>query len=242
MNLTSRVIVIAGTTTPIGLAAAEHLYPRDASLALVDRDERCLIAAARALSRDSERLHALRADCAPEDGRKRVLDVVDRADHLVVASAEDEPLDLEDLSEEVAVSTYRSRALAPLFLARALRPRMRSGGSITLLSGEASVRPTAQGVLPATMAGALDAMSRALVLALAPLRVNVVSPGSITAPSSSHAQGDAHLTERFETAHEKLPVRLPGKPSEVAQAIASAIDNHFMTGNVLHDNGGGRLT
>lgn len=113
---------------------------------------------------------------------------------------------------------------------------------MTVLSGVAAERPTVRGVVPATIAGALEAMSRALAVALAPIRVNVVSPGFIGAHDGTHAQGNAQRAEGVESARERLPVDRLGKPSEVAQAIASAIDNHFMIGNVLHVDGGGRLT
>ncbi|WP_228142688.1 SDR family oxidoreductase, partial [Acinetobacter baumannii] len=55
----------------------------------------------------------------------------------------------------------------------------RPGGSLTLVSGFLSVRPRPNSAIVSAANGALESLSRALALELAPVRVNCVSPGII---------------------------------------------------------------
>src|SRR5262249_57748521 len=59
---------------------------------------------------------------------------------------------------------------------------IRAGGSLTLVSGFLSVRPRPAGAIVGAINGALESLGRSLALELAPVRVNVVSPGIIDTP------------------------------------------------------------
>ena len=55
-------------------------------------------------------------------------------------------------------------------------------GSITLMSGLYSTRPARGGAIAAAAVAAVEGMTRALALDLAPIRVNAVAPGLIDTP------------------------------------------------------------
>ncbi len=57
--------------------------------------------------------------------------------------------------------------------------RMLPGGSLTLVSGMLSLRPSAEATILTAINAALEALAKALALELAPVRVNCVSPGRI---------------------------------------------------------------
>ena len=57
--------------------------------------------------------------------------------------------------------------------------KIRSGGSITFTIGQALLRPRKGWSLLVGVAGAIDAVTRGLAIDLAPIRVNVVSPGLV---------------------------------------------------------------
>src|SRR5215475_6555812 len=59
---------------------------------------------------------------------------------------------------------------------------IRAGGSLTLVSGFLSVRPRPAAAIVGAVNGALESLGRSLALELAPVRVNVVSPGIIDTP------------------------------------------------------------
>ncbi len=59
---------------------------------------------------------------------------------------------------------------------------IRPGGSLTLVSGFLSIRPRPNAAIVSAANGALESLTRALALDLAPVRVNCVSPGIIDTP------------------------------------------------------------
>jgi NAD(P)-dependent dehydrogenase (short-subunit alcohol dehydrogenase family) len=87
---------------------------------------------------------------------------------------------------------------------------------------------------------ALESLACALALELAPVRVNVVSPGWIDTPIWDTIAGEAK-SERLEAMAARMPVGRVGTPGDAAQAVLAVIGNQFMTGTVVHVDGGQRL-
>ncbi len=86
--------------------------------------------------------------------------------------------------------------------------------------------------------GAITAFTRSLAMALVDkgIRVNAVAPGPVWTPLIP-ASFDAEKVASF-GAH--VPMGRPGQPDEIAPAyvfLASG-DSSYMTGQVLHPNGG----
>jgi NAD(P)-dependent dehydrogenase (short-subunit alcohol dehydrogenase family) len=129
------------------------------------------------------------------------------------------------------------RLLGVAYVVRQAKPRM-DGGSITLMSGLYSTRPSAGGAISAAAVAAVEGMTRALALDLAPIRVNAVAPGLIDTPlwEAFGAQRDAILASTA-----RLPVGRVGRPEEVASAVIFLMCNGFITGAVLPVDGGGGL-
>jgi NAD(P)-dependent dehydrogenase (short-subunit alcohol dehydrogenase family) len=90
------------------------------------------------------------------------------------------------------------------------------------------------------MLAAVEALAPALALELAPVRVNAVTPGLIDTPLLHTAYGaerDAIVQNRAAI----LPGRRVGTAEEVAQVILMLMTNAYMTGEVVHVNGGSRF-
>ncbi|MBF6183447.1 SDR family oxidoreductase [Nocardia otitidiscaviarum] len=118
--------------------------------------------------------------------------------------------------------------------------RVRAGGSLTFTSGIAAYRPAAGGAMVAAVNGALESLAYALAVELGPTRVNVVSPGWVRT-SIWDRLGWPDREERLAAMAGRLPAGRLGTPEDIAAAVLSLLRNPFVTGTVLHVDGGHRL-
>jgi NAD(P)-dependent dehydrogenase (short-subunit alcohol dehydrogenase family) len=133
-----------------------------------------------------------------------------------------------------------TKLLGPWLVAKHAAPGLAADGSITFTSGIAAYRPGPGGTMIASANGALEALARALALELAPIRVNVVSPGWIDTPIWDTLAGTGKA-ERLAGMAARLPVGRIGQPVDVANAFMALIRNGFVTGTTVHVDGGHRL-
>ncbi|SUA79577.1 3-oxoacyl-[acyl-carrier-protein] reductase FabG [Nocardia otitidiscaviarum] len=118
--------------------------------------------------------------------------------------------------------------------------RVRAGGSLTFTSGIAAYRPAAGGAMVAAVNGALESLAYALAVELGPTRVNVVSPGWVRT-SIWDRLGWPDKEQRLAAMAGRLPAGRLGTPEDIAAAVLSLLRNPFVTGTVLHVDGGHRL-
>jgi NAD(P)-dependent dehydrogenase (short-subunit alcohol dehydrogenase family) len=108
---------------------------------------------------------------------------VGEIDHLVYTAGD--PFMLGELGQTSIAEARRAfdvRFWGALAAAKYGAPHIRPGGSIILTTGIASARPPKRWVVPASILGAMEALTRALAVELAPIRVNIVSPGVVKTP------------------------------------------------------------
>jgi len=115
---------------------------------------------------------------------------------------------------------------------------MKAGGSITFTSGIAAYRPAPGGSLAASVNGALESMVRAFALELAPIRVNAVSPGWVDTPIWDQLAAPEAKQARLAQMAARLPGSRIASPADIANAISYLIADDFVTGSVLHAEGG----
>src|SRR4029077_1608086 len=113
----------------------------------------------------------------------RTFDDLGDIDHLVYTAGE--PLALMNLDSrdlDKARESFTLRYFCALWAAHSAAPRLRPGGSITLTTGIAGRRPGSGWAVAASICGAVDALTRARAVELAPVRVNAVCPGVVRSP------------------------------------------------------------
>lgn len=120
-------------------------------------------------------------------------------------------------------------------------PLLRDGGRIVLLGSLAGkTGGVLTGAAYATTKGGLESLAKSMAQELAPraITVNVVAPGAIDTPMLR-----AHSTERRQGMAASTPLQRLGRPEEIAAAIVylASPDAGFVTGTVLHVNGGIRM-
>lgn len=126
-----------------------------------------------------------------------------------------------------------------IFVVRHAAPPI-AQGSITVTSESLSSRPRPGTPLLAAMRSAVEALAPALVLELAPLRVNAVTLGLIDTPLLHTAYGPERDTI-VKSRAAILPGRCVGTADEVAQVILMLMTHAYLKGEVVHMGGGGRF-
>jgi NAD(P)-dependent dehydrogenase (short-subunit alcohol dehydrogenase family) len=114
---------------------------------------------------------------------------------------------------------------------------IRKGGSIVLTTGVAGQRPHKGWVVAASVCGTIEALTRALALELAPIRVNAVSPGVVRTNLWQNMTA-AERERLYESLGSSLPVGRVGEAHDIAQAYLFLMQEEFSTGQTLVGDGG----
>lgn len=244
--MTTTQVLIVGGSSGMGLALAERLLADGATVTIAGRSAQRLTDAAGHLERARRpgpgQLRTAQVDIGHEDQVRALFTGTGRLDHVVVTAADAAGAyaPLPDFDLKAAQSVLDTKLLGPWLVAKHAAGQLPPDGSITFTSGINAYRPAAGSSMISTANGALEALARALAVELAPIRVNVVSPGWVDTPLWDKLAGDGK-TERLAAMAARLPVGRVGTPADIAAAYAALLDNGFITGTVVHVDGGHRL-
>jgi NAD(P)-dependent dehydrogenase (short-subunit alcohol dehydrogenase family) len=242
MRFTGKNIVILGGTSGIGLAVARGAIDEGATVCIASKQlERLEQARADLAPADSAHLTTQTIDVASEAAVKGFFEGVGSFDHLVFTAGDDLPLGpLEDKDLIDARARFETRFWGALAAVKHGARSIRSGGSIVLTSGFSSTRPRAGWTLQASIQSAIEGVTRALAVELAPIRVNAVSPGLARTPRWN-AWTDSARYELYRREEQRLPLGRVGEAAEVATAYLYLMENSYATGTVVVADGGGAL-
>ena len=245
MRLEGKHLIVVGGSSGIGLETARLALAAGASVTIAGRSENRLrratenLHASRGVGQAGGRVKPVVADVTDESSVRALFEDEPRVDHLFLPAGELRPGGGDVLTADLIGlrSILESRLLGVAHVVRHARPRI-VGGSITLMSGLYAIRPARGGAFAAAAVAAVEGMTRALALDLAPTRVNAVAPGLIDTPlwDAFGPQREAILARGA-----TLPVGRIGRPEEVAEAVLFLMNNGFVTGAVLPIDGGGSL-
>jgi NAD(P)-dependent dehydrogenase (short-subunit alcohol dehydrogenase family) len=143
---------------------------------------------------------------------------------------------LSGLTPDVINGFFRTRFVGALSAVRVFAPRITSGGSITLTSGTAAQQP-GFGALPVSICGAMNALTTALAVELAPIRVNAVAPGVVRTPLWD-AMSETDRQAMYDQAAQQLPLERIGEVTDIARAYLYCMEQAYGTGIVLTVDGG----
>ena len=238
MSLSQQRILIIGGSNGMGLAAAQRLARAGADVLIAGRSQARLDAA---LGQIDGRATALAVDFTDASSLQAAATRIGRLDHLVLAASSNAAWGPFD---QVPVEALR-RALDGKLLGywqalQAMRPILRRDGSVVMLTGAASRTAMAGTAGLAAVNGGITQMARSLAKELAPLRVNVVSPGLVDTPAYDGLPAEAKRA-MFDGAARSLPVGRTGTSEDIAAAVEFLLDNGFTTGALLDVDGGARM-
>ena len=169
----------------------------------------------------------------------RTVEELGGLDVLVNNAAEQHEIeDFAEIEDEQVERTFRTNILSFFWMTRAALPHLGVGSAIVNTTSVTAYRGHDTLIDYASTKGAIVGFTRALALHLADrgIRVNGVAPGPIWTPLIP-ASFSAEKVAAFGT---DTPLGRAGQPEEVAPCFLflASEDSSYMTGQVLHPNGG----
>ncbi|TFW19360.1 SDR family oxidoreductase [Duganella callida] len=228
-----QIVVVIGGLSGIGRAVAEQAAAAGA---------RVIAAGRRAVPADwPAHIGAAQLDVTDDGAVQRFFADIGAFDHLVLTSGPVIPsARLAEQEVAAAMAAFNVKFFGQLRAVKYAAPRLRAGGSVTLTSGLLARKAMAGGLVKATMNAAVETMGKTLAKELAPLRVNVVSPGMVETGMWGPLS-DADRKAMAQRAGAGLPVGRVGQGDDLAQVYLMLMQNGFMTGTVVDVDGGGLL-
>jgi len=230
MQLAGKKVVVVGGSSGIGLATAEMAKSEGAEVIIASRNAEKLNTAAAKLN-----AKAIPTDVTSDDSVASLFRQCGPVDHVVVTAAQLRTGPFKSVSMDDVRATMEGKFWGAWRCARAAD--IRAGGSLTLVSGFLSVRPRPASAIVGSANGALESLTRALALELAPVRVNCVSPGIIDTPIRAAMPETARRDMLAKTAA-ALPVGRVGLGEDIAKQILAFTTNGFATGSIVYLDGG----
>ena len=238
MSLKDKRIVIIGGTSGLGFAVADAAAREGASIVIASANAERVARAVGLLPKGTD---GKALDVTDEVQVKRFFADIGAFDHLVYTAGD--PLMLGGFAEADlgdARRAFEVRFWGAMTAAKYGAPHIRTGGSIVLTTGIAGQRPSKGWVVPSSILGAMEAMTRALAVELAPIRVNIVSPGVVKTEMWNQLPEEAR-TALYRDVGAKLLVGRVGEASEVAETYLYLMRQNYSTGQAVVVDGGGVL-
>jgi NAD(P)-dependent dehydrogenase (short-subunit alcohol dehydrogenase family) len=234
MSLQHTNVLVIGGTSGIGLGVARAVADRGATPIVVSRRQSSVD---RALAALPDGARGATIDLTDSGALDHLADEIGDVDHLVYTAGESlELAQLADLTPEVISGFLQTRFIGALSAVRVFGPRLRDGGSVTLTSGTAAWQP-GFGALPVSLCGAMNALTTALAVELAPIRVNAVAPGVIRTPLWD-SMSVADRATLYAQEAQRIPLGRIGEVDDAAHAYVYCMEQTFSTGTVLTVEGG----
>jgi NAD(P)-dependent dehydrogenase (short-subunit alcohol dehydrogenase family) len=230
MLLAGKKVVVVGGSSGIGLATAAMAKAQGAEVIIASRSADKVKAAA-----DKIGATGIVADVTNDDSVVSLFKACGAVDHVVVSAAQLKSGPFKTVSMEDARSTLEGKLWGAWRVARAAE--IKAGGSLTLVSGFLSIRPRPNSAIVGAANGAIESLTRALALELAPVRVNCVSPGIIDTPIRA-GMPEAARKEMLAKIAGGLPVGRVGLGDDIAVQILAFMANGFATGAIVYVDGG----
>ena len=231
-------IVVLGGSSGIGLAVAQEVVARGARAIIASSNAERVQQAVATLDGKAEG-HTL--DLSNERDIQKFFEKIGDFDHLVFTAG-----DTLQLNELVATDLTKARHAFELRYWAALAavkygsPHIRTDGSVVLTTGVAGRRPHKGWTVAASVCGTIEALTRALAIELAPIRVNAVSPGVVRTNLWQSMNADAR-EDLYESVGKSLLVGRVGEAGEIARAYLFLMEEGYSTGQTVVVDGGAVL-
>jgi NAD(P)-dependent dehydrogenase (short-subunit alcohol dehydrogenase family) len=244
-KLKGKNVIITGGDSGIGQAVSIAFAKEGANVAIVYLNESNDAEETKQLVEEQGgRCLLLSGDIGDEsfcqEAVQQAVDEFGGMDIVVNNAAEQHPQEsILDISSEQLEKTFRTNIFSMFHITKASLPHLKKGSAIINTTSVTAYKGHPTLVDYSSTKGAITAFTRSLALQLAEkgIRVNGVAPGPIWTPLIP----STFTEEEVSKFGQNTPLKRPGQPEELAPAyvyLASPIDSSFVTGQILHVNGG----
>jgi NAD(P)-dependent dehydrogenase (short-subunit alcohol dehydrogenase family) len=244
-RLTGKVALITGADSGIGRAVAVLFAREGAAVSIVylcEHDD--ARKTAEIVADEGGHAITIAGDIGDKSFCERaVAETVEKfgcLDILVNNAGEQHPdKDITDITPEQLQRTFQTNVFGMFYMTQAARPHIKKGGAIINCTSITGYKGSKELLDYSSTKGAIVAFTRSLSASLVGegIRVNAVAPGPIWTPLNPMGGAEPEKVEHF---GESTPMGRPGQPNEVAPAFLflACEDSSYMSGQVLHPNGG----
>ncbi len=243
-KLEGKVALITGGDSGIGRAVAIAFAKEGADVAIIYFDEHRDAEETKAMVEEYEGSCLLLAGDIGEEEfcRSAVEQTVQKLkglDILVNNAGVQYPQEsITDISADQLLKTFRTNIFAMFYMVKAAMPHLKQGNAIINTTSVTAYRGSPHLLDYSATKGAIVAFTRSLAQGLVEkgIRVNAVAPGPIWTPLIA-ATFPAQEVSKFGS---DVPMGRAGEPEEVAPSYVflASDDSSYMTGQILHPNGG----
>jgi NAD(P)-dependent dehydrogenase (short-subunit alcohol dehydrogenase family) len=244
-RLKDKVAIVTGGDSGIGRAVAVLFAREGADVAIMYLNEHDDAADTKKFVEAEGR----RAICIPGDlgdrdfcfrAVQQVVDTFGKLDILINNAGEQHPDEkIEDITEEQLRRTFQTNIFSMFFMVQAAMPHFKKGAAIVNCTSETMYKGAPILLDYSATKGAITAFTRSLAKNLVEqgIRVNAVAPGPIWTPLNPFGGQPPEAIPEF---GKSTPMKRPGQPNEVAPSFLflACEDSSYMTGQVLHPDGG----
>lgn len=237
-SLNGRKVVLLGGTSGLGLATAMAVANEGASVIVVSSSQEKVDNALAALPGNST---GFVVDLGKEKEVAQLFEEIGEFDHLVFTAGDALKFgELSVLNIDEAKQSIHLRFWGAIMAAKYAAPLIRKGGSITLTTGALGRKPRKGTAVVAGMASAIEGLTRALAVDLAPIRVNAVCAGTVRTTLLKN-MSEADREDFFDQIGSKLLTGTVGNADDLAEAYLYLMRGAFTTGQILIVDGGSLL-
>lgn len=243
-KLLGKVALITGGDSGIGKAVAILFSKEGADIAIVYLNEKQdALDTKKEIEAEGRKGLLIAGDIKNENFcRKAVeetLKTFGKLNILVNNAAEQHPQEsLEKITQQQLENTFKTNIFSMFYLSKAALKYLKKGDAIINTTSVTAYRGSEELIDYSSTKGAIVAFTRSLSKSLAKrnIRVNAVAPGPIWTPLIP----STFKKQKVQNFGGNVPMQRVGQPGEIAPSYVflASSDSSYMTGQVLHPNGG----